>query len=175
MRIYVPVAGALLGLQTGREVTVETVFELAFNDNGTLDETFFITRLDQCTHTVQKISLTSDKQTFPNLDCVGWFTTAALSPETLNIHNLFTSLNPLPILLVLDPTGLSSIHTEALPIKVYESIPSAGGVDVGEVEYRLETGEAERIGVEHVSRAQQRGDGERTDVDERAFPRFVES
>jgi len=50
---------------------------------------------------------------------------------------------------------------------VYESIPVAGGaVDLGEVEFRLETGEAERIGVEHVSKAQKKSDGERTDADE---------
>lgn len=66
----------------------------------------------------------------------------------------------------MDPSGLSAAHTDALPIKVYESIPVAGSVDVGEVEFRLDTGEAERIGVEHVSRAQKKDDGERTDADE---------
>lgn len=85
---------------------------------------------------------------------------------TLRIHNLFTSLNPLPILLILDPSGLNAGQSEALPIKVYESIPGAGIVDVGEVDYRLETGEAERIGVEHVSKAQWKIDGDRTDADE---------
>jgi hypothetical protein len=75
-------------------------------------------------------------------------------------------LNPLPVLLILDPSGLSASHADALPIKFYESIPSAGVVDVGEVEFRLETGEAERIGVEHVSKAQQKSDGGRTDADE---------
>ena len=89
-----------------------------------------------------------------------------MSPSTLQVHNIFTSLNPLPILLILDPSGLSASHADALPIKVYESIPSAGEVEVGEVEFRLETGEAERIGVEHVSKAQKKGDGERTDADE---------
>ena len=79
---------------------------------------------------------------------------------------MFTSLTPLPILLILDPSGLSASHTDTLPIKVYESIPSAGAVDVGEVEFRLETGEAERIGVEHVSKAQKKIDSERTDADE---------
>jgi hypothetical protein len=42
------VAGAVLGLQTGREVTIETVFELAFTPDGKLDEPFLATRLDQC-------------------------------------------------------------------------------------------------------------------------------
>jgi hypothetical protein len=42
------VAGALLGLQTGREVSIEIVFELAFTENGTLDEPFLTARLDQC-------------------------------------------------------------------------------------------------------------------------------
>src|ERR1700738_4050194 len=108
-----------------------------------------------------------DKQTFPNLDFIGWFTTATLTQEPIQAHNLFTALNPLPILLIFDPSGLSAAHTDALPIKVYESIPAAGSVAVGEVEFRLETGEAERIGVEHVSRAQKKEDGERTDADER--------
>lgn len=85
------------------------------------------------------------------------------------MHNLFTSLNPLPILLILDPSGLSASHSDALPIKVYESIPSAGNVELGEVEFRLETGEAERIGVEHVSKAQTKSEGERTDADECIF------
>jgi hypothetical protein len=108
----------------------------------------------------------TDKQTFPNLDFVGWFTTAGHSNETLRIHNLLTSLNPLPILLMLDPSGLSASYAEALPIKVYESIPAAGTVELGEVEFRLETGEAERIGVEHVSKAQKKSDSERSDADE---------
>ena len=85
----------------------------------------------------------------------------------MEVHSLFTSLNPLPILLVLDPTALNTSNSDALPIKVYESIPFAGAVDVGEVEYRLETGEAERIGVEHVSKPQQTSDSDRTDADER--------
>ena len=42
------VAGALLGLQTGREVIVEVVFELAFTDTGFVDEDFLSHRLDQC-------------------------------------------------------------------------------------------------------------------------------
>ena len=115
----------------------------------------------------QEPVLTADKQTFPNLDFIGWFTTATMSPETLQVHNLFTSLNPLPLLLILDPSGLNNSRAESLPIKVYESIPTVGGVvDVGQVEFRLETGEAERIGVEHVSKAQKKNDGERTDADE---------
>lgn len=39
-------------------------------------------------------------------------------------------------------------------------------MDVGEVEFRLETGEAERIGVEHVSKAQIKTEAERSDADE---------
>ena len=42
------VAGALLGTQTVREVIVEIVFELAFTNEGTLDELFLTSRLDQC-------------------------------------------------------------------------------------------------------------------------------
>jgi len=61
---------------------------------------------------------------------------------------------------------LNASGSETLPITVYESIPGAQTVDVGQVEYRLETGEAERIGVEHVSRAQKKSDDERTDADE---------
>ena len=98
------------------------------------------------------------------MDFIGWFTTVSLSPSVLKIHNLFTSLNPLPILLILDPSARIS---QTLPIQVYESIPVAGAVDVGQVEFRLETGEAERIGVEHLSKPQTKGDSERTDADER--------
>jgi hypothetical protein len=132
---------------------------------GTIDQDFLTTRLDQCFPTHHFTTDELDKQTFPNLDFIGWFTTATGSPAILQLHNLFTALNPLPILLVLDPSGLSASH-DVLPIKVYESIPAAGGVDLGEVEFRLETGEAERIGVEHVSKAQKKVDGERTDADE---------
>jgi COP9 signalosome complex subunit 6 len=145
------------------------VFELAFA-NGALDEGFLSARLDQCSFPPLRIRLTGiDKQIFPNLDFVGWFTTAALSPSTMEAHRLFTSLNPLPILLILDPSGLSAPNSDTLPIKVYESIPTAGAVDVGEVEFRLETGEAERIGVEHVSKPQQASDTDRTEADERTF------
>jgi hypothetical protein len=111
--------------------------------------------------------LIKDKQTFPNLDFVGWFTTAQLSESTLYMHNLFTSLTPLPILIVLDPSGLSASGSDALPITIYESIPAVGTVEVGEVEFRLETGEAERIGVEHVSTSQGKIGEEQSDADER--------
>jgi len=46
--VLILVAGALLGLQTGREVTVETVFEVRFTDSGGLNEDFLTRRLDQC-------------------------------------------------------------------------------------------------------------------------------
>ena len=151
-------------------MTIEIVFELAFTESGSVDEPFLTSRLDQCQGSdFDRLLISADKQTFPNLDFIGWFTTAPLSPATLKTHNMFTSLNPLPILLILSPSSLNATHTDSLPIKVYESIPSAGNVEVGEVEFRLETGEAERIGIEHVSKAQQQSESERTDADECIF------
>jgi hypothetical protein len=88
------------------------------------------------------------------------------------MHNLFTSLTPLPILLILDPSGLSAADSDALPISVYESIPAAGSVELGQVEYRLETGEAERIGVEYVTSTQGKIGQEQTDSDERILLRL---
>ena len=44
-----PVAGALLGLQTGREVSIEIVFELVLDTQAvTIDQEFLTIRLDQC-------------------------------------------------------------------------------------------------------------------------------
>lgn len=46
-----PVLGALLGTQNGREVEIVNTFELAVeNDGESVDHAFLVSRRDQCEH-----------------------------------------------------------------------------------------------------------------------------
>lgn len=84
--------GALLGTQNGREVEIVNTFELAVENNGeSVDHSFLVSRRDQCTYLcqlpLQFRQLTAkilDKQVFPSLEFIGWYT-IALRPTSKHI------------------------------------------------------------------------------------------
>jgi COP9 signalosome complex subunit 6 len=66
-----------------------------------------------------------------------------------SFYTQLCSLNESPLLLRLDPIGVSN----ELPIHVYETIVDLGTkIDFIEISYTLITEEAERIGIDHVAR-----------------------
>lgn len=116
-----------------------------------------------------------DEQVFPNLVVVGWFTTGS-SPDawTSTLHaSLPSAIFDNPLLLLLDPQQLTTAtqqsqeearHATQLPLRVFEK-PINTVMSMEEEEYeqrhpwaelawKLETGEAERIAVDHISKAQ---------------------
>jgi COP9 signalosome complex subunit 6 len=78
------VLGALLGTQNGREVEIVNTFELAVegNNHDLVDHGFLVSRRDQCTYLLFewwvdcKRSGNSDKQVFPSLEFIGWYSVA---------------------------------------------------------------------------------------------------
>ncbi|KAI0786095.1 COP9 signalosome subunit 6 [Abortiporus biennis] len=145
------VLGALLGSQNGREVEIVNTFELAVEDDGlTVDQGFFIARKEQY------------KQVFPSIEFIGWYTVAPHpTSKHIALHEQFTAYSSTPLLLVLQPSTVfvaasSDLGSQALPFKAYEPTieirdRKTRSVFV-EVNYKVETGEAERIAVDWTSR-----------------------
>ncbi|RXW13104.1 hypothetical protein EST38_g12753 [Candolleomyces aberdarensis] len=103
----------------------------------------------------------SDKQVFPSLEFIGWYTVAP-KPTARHIayHEQFTGYCSTPLLLVLQPSlslpGGSDINAQSLPFKAYEPTVeikerTSRSVFI-EVPYNVETGEAERIAVDWTAK-----------------------
>ncbi|KAG0051372.1 COP9 signalosome complex subunit 6 [Gryganskiella cystojenkinii] len=152
----VHVIGALLGVQAGREVEIFNSYELLFNirADGSLQihEEYFVTKQEQF------------RQVFPAYDFLGWYAIGH-RPSTIDIDVLqqLMTYNESPLFLQLDPNEVST-PARSLPITVYESI-----VDIVDNQpqpmfikaaYKVETGEAERIAVDHVAHAATHQEGE---------------
>lgn len=164
------IAGALLGQQNGREVTIEHAFECATkvdNGNAVLDQTWFAQRLDQM-RTIHKS---------PQLDLIGWYTLlprAGPNPSVLPIHSwLLSEHNESSLLLAFHPEeAVDQSAGSRLPLTIYESNyevdePKAdsSGEDkemkdsdaplklkFRELPYSVESGEAEMISMDFVAR-----------------------
>ncbi|GAA5973372.1 hypothetical protein JCM11641_003098 [Rhodosporidiobolus odoratus] len=150
------VFGALLGTQQGRQVDIMNSFECVVqpdNDDRTrdfeVDHAYFVTRRDQF------------KQVFPTFDFLGWYTVGdSTGPAEVAVHKQFLHYNETPLFLHLSPP--STPHTtKDLPIVIYESVveivdnePTPVFVPVP---YEIETGEAERVAVDHVSKGVEGG------------------
>jgi len=139
------VIGALVGTQTGREVEITNSFELAFDvvDGKVIVNTdYFTTKQDQF------------RQVFPQFDFLGWYTLGRCPTESdIEIHKQMMTWNESPLFLQMNPYDI--VTSKNLPITVYESI-----IDLidGQAQtlfiksqYKIETGEAERISVDHVA------------------------
>nr|XP_018259028.1 uncharacterized protein I303_08571 [Kwoniella dejecticola CBS 10117]OBR81186.1 hypothetical protein I303_08571 [Kwoniella dejecticola CBS 10117] len=164
--------GALLGTESNREISIANSFELIFGGSDgdvemgeassssaskstdqSLNAEFFQTRREQF------------KQVFPTLDVVGWYTVGA-SPalEDVTLHQQFAELIETPIFLLFNPDHPAT--SQALPVTIYEAALAEGGKDSAtegkfvELAYGIETGEAERIAVDGVSRGGMGGEGE---------------
>ena len=182
-----PIAGALLGQQNGREISIDHAFEAKVNEtedgSSILDEAWFTVRLQQY----------KDVHKDPSLELVGWFTTTPASgpqQEHLPIHRqVMKTYNESALLLAFHPSRVLDGATTGgkLPLMIYESVyenrsnagrneradidkgamqidePDVGKSDVvfKELPYSIETGEAEMISVDFVAK----GGGNATAID----------
>jgi len=140
------VLGALFGVQSGRNVEIFNSFELVYTEvEGALviDTDYVKTKQEQ-------FSLV-----FKTYDLLGWYSTGSeCKPKDIEIHQQFLPFNESPLYLLLDPIA-SKINTRGLPITLYESelriINDEPTMLFSKVHYKIETGEAERIAVDHVA------------------------
>ena len=181
-----PIVGALLGQQSGREISLEHAFECQVTpgDHGAviLHQAWFQDRLQQ--H--------KDVHKVPALELVGWFTTAPTSgPQSQHVpihQQIIRDYNETALFLAFHPSSVleGTAVGGKLPLTIYESVYESGqssgkgarknidgvGMEVEghegglelrfrEVPYSVETGEAEMIGVDFVAR----GGGNATAVD----------
>ncbi|AOW04702.1 hypothetical protein B0I72DRAFT_134858 [Yarrowia lipolytica] len=132
-------AGALLGTQDGRQVSIDTSFEFKIED-GVIDKELVTRRLAQF------------QQVMPELHFVGWFYVSKdhTSPtdEVTHLQKQLMEFDEAPLVLLIQPGS----DSQQLPLHVYEPI-----IDSGETKYReatvvIETGEAERVAVEDLVR-----------------------
>jgi COP9 signalosome complex subunit 6 len=143
-----PVFGALLGKIKGRHVELCNTFEfkLANISTATTDPEITID-MDFLTKKLELI-----RQVHPDLDFTGWYTVESKdwnSSLMSSFYSQLSSLNESPLLLRLDPFGVSN----ELPIHVYETtVDLTTKLDLIEISYTLITEEAERIGIDHVAR-----------------------
>jgi len=145
------VIGALLGVQSGRSVEVTNSFELVYSvvDGAVIIDVDYLKRKQEQFVTI-----------FKNHDLLGWYSTGdECKPADIQIHNQFIPFNESPLYLLLDT--LVSKVTSGLPVQLFESelriINDEPTLLFSKVQYRIETGEAERIAVDHVARVSASG------------------
>lgn len=154
------VIGALIGTQEGRTVEITNSFELVYNTiegSVVLDTEFLKTKQEMF------------KKVFPTNDFLGWYSTGTgVALSDINIHKQFLEINESPIYLVLDAVAAYAATTRDLPISIFESelhvIQDQPTTLFVKVPYRIQTGEAERIGVDHVARVTPAGGAEGSQV-----------
>lgn len=149
------VYGVLLGTQQGRDVEIQNSFEIQ------LDPSTSTSSAPTINHAFLKSRQAQYKQVFPTLDLLGWYTIGDVpTPQDLEVHKQLLAYNETPILVQLDQTVSSFENAEAngeLPIRVYESVVELVRGETTQffvpAAYKIETGEAERIAVDHASKA----------------------
>ncbi|KAJ3343046.1 COP9 signalosome complex subunit 6 [Gonapodya sp. JEL0774] len=144
----VTVYGALLGIQSGREIEIFNSFELPHNIGAdgtvTIDKVYFVTKQEQF------------RQVFKDYDFLGWYSTGTKPTRSdISVHSQFLTFNESPLFAQLNPHLAAT--SRDLPLSLYESIVDVvnGAPQTLFVKspYRVETGEAERIAVDHVAKA----------------------
>ncbi|WVR09181.1 hypothetical protein IAU60_006243 [Kwoniella sp. DSM 27419] len=163
--------GALLGTQHGREVSIVNSFDLIYAQQDSdvhMEEGGVPTQASASGLRVNNDFLERRKEqfkeVFPTLDVVGWYSIGQHpSADDVALHAQFAENIDTPILLLFNPTPPPG--SQALPIKVYEAALEGGKGEDGDaqfvaVDYAIETGEAERIAVDGVSRGGMGSEGE---------------
>ncbi|KAK6532702.1 hypothetical protein TWF281_006880 [Arthrobotrys megalospora] len=164
-----PIVGALLGSQNGREISIEHAYELKLIDlpvedgkmdtdgeeNVRVDESWFVQKLKQF------------KDVHPTLDFVGHFTFLPPPPNhlprqfQLSIQTQLLAHNESLIFLAMHPSATQQSAGGKLPLTIYESVYEEEGdtpetkvlkMKFTELDYTVETGEAEMIGVDQVAK-----------------------
>ncbi|KAK9469231.1 hypothetical protein V1512DRAFT_217952 [Lipomyces arxii] len=138
--------GGLIGKQSGRDVSIEQTFEFNLID-GLIDEATLDKKLEQF------------KACFEDLEFVGWFYIPLQSPyeptkDILPVHQYLSKYHndTPPLFLVFNP-NLSNTGTQKLPITIYETFfIEDGKPQFVEVQHRIDSFEAEHIGVLYVAK-----------------------
>jgi len=134
------VFGVLLGLQSGRRIDIKNSFEILIDDSRTIDKEFLQTRLQQY------------GRVFDTLEILGWYSTGKVVENyDLKIHQQIEQHNETPLFLLLNPEFAPD--SRELPLTIFEttiksSDASKLSVVFSKLAYRVETTEAERIGVD---------------------------
>jgi len=138
--------GALVGVQEGRKVEIFNSYELVATEVEK-DLVFDLEFLDR----KQK----QFKQVFPTYDILGWYSTGSRVQDVdLHLHKQIEPFNEAPLYLMLDTNPGQEVRE--VPITIYESevkiINEKPQVLFGHINYKIETGDAERLAVDHVAR-----------------------
>ncbi|PWZ01369.1 Mov34-domain-containing protein [Testicularia cyperi] len=150
------VYGVLLGTQQGRDIEIQNTFEIKVDSNSDTD-----LNCPVVDHTFLKSRQSQYRQVFPTLDLLGWYTTgSAPASDDLEVHKQLASYNETPLLVQLSQNVTSFQEADRngeLPIKVYESVVELIHGEATSffvpATYRIDTGEAERIAIDHASKA----------------------
>lgn len=150
------VIGALLGIQNGRNIEVTNSFELVYDviDGAiVVDAGYLRSKHEQF------------KKVFPLYDFLGWYSTGnQVLKSDIEVHKQFLEINESPIYLLLDSVAAYSAATRDLPVMIFESelhvIEDKPTMLFVKVPYRIQTGEAERIGVDYVAKVTPAGGSE---------------
>jgi len=150
------VIGALLGTQNGRNIEISNSFELVYHTiQGAIviDTDYLKSKQEQF------------KKVFPTNDFLGWYSTGnAVHQNDIAIHKQFLEANESPVFLIMDVVAAHTSTTRDLPINIFESelhvVQDQPTLLFVKVPYRIQTGEAERIGVDHVARVTPAGGAE---------------
>jgi len=114
------------------------------------------------------------KKVFPLYDFLGWYSTGSqVHPTDIDVQKQFLEINESPIYLLLDAVAAYTATTRDLPITIFESelhvIDDKPTMLFAKVPYRIQTGEAERIGVDHVARVTPTGGNEESQLTSHLF------
>jgi len=149
------VIGALLGMQTGRNIEITNSFELVYDvvDGATIIEKEYFTKKQE-----------QFRKVFPTLEFLGWYSTGqTVTPADIETHKQYLEVNENPLFLLLDTAACARPDTKDLPIYLFESelrmLEDKPTTLFVKVSYKIETGEAERIGVDQVARITPGGGG----------------
>jgi len=140
------VIGALVGIQLGRNLEIFNSFELPYeikDDKVIVKSEYLTTKSEQF------------KKVFKDYEFMGWYSTGqTIVPADMEIHKQISEYNENPLYLQLN-TQITSAMRE-LPIHLYESelrmVDDSPTQLFVKVPYKIETGEAERISVDHIAR-----------------------
>jgi COP9 signalosome complex subunit 6 len=194
-KLETPLAGALLGQQNGREITIEHAYDVKLlpptTDGSTaqwlINEAWFEEKLLQY----------RDVHKDPALDLVGWWTLSSNSGpglEIMELHRQVMKQNESAVLLTFQPEAILSNTAVGgkLPLTIYETVheniksinpdaseamqvegEEASGekleLRLRELRYEIATGEAEMISVDFVAR----GGGNATAIESALNPHAV--
>jgi len=147
------VIGALVGIQTGRNLEIFNSFELPYEvkDNNIIVKAEYLIKKSE-----------QFKKVFKDYEFMGWYSTGTgVFPADMEIHKQISEFNENPLYLQLNP--IIATAQRDLPIGIFESelrmVEDTPTQLFVKVPYKIETGEAERISVDHIARITPSGGG----------------